>query len=1495
MKKSVVVFLLVMLTVMAFSFTVRDYVKRVNDIIVEFKDAKEIPAIYPEEYDGTIVISIYELKPENIFGVKKISDVIIPAKPAKVIKVQSHPGMKIELPFEDLKGINYVVIDSERMTERFIMLYRNLSPKVVATENQLLIATWNRETGKLVEDLKVYRLEDGSLLSESGVDGVVEITDMIDENRTLLFASKEGYFLWKPGKLSESVPSSTMVFVFTDRPAYKAGETVNYRFFFRTITSKGYSLAENLENVNLKILDPLNREVFKKDIALDEFLSYTGKFETNSEMLRGSYKLVLNWKKDDKNQEYVYYFKIADYKKPTFKAEVEPTRRYFQKGSPITVRVSASYYYGDPVIRGEVVYTILQNGRFIDTGKTFLDNKGRTVIGYGKELEPGDYTMMVTVSDDTGMESQYQIPFSVVTAPYRFQVEYTKEDSQIVFDVKTIDLDNSPVSKTFEAKVWYLLKYYEKINGEYKEKKLKVYIYDFKMKTNESGGVRFTVPLENLPVDKDVYLTLIGEDGAKYEVRLDYKDELVSSEKKTLLSIKKIPDAVPGKPLEIEFEASKETDVWFVADFSGVLYSKVVTAKRGKNTVLLDIPESYIFGTFALEVISFLEDKNTTYEKKTIVKVKDQKGYYRLSIHNEPVYLPGSQVSLKLKVTDNNGKPVETSFTVAVVSQALLDVFEKGRDSWKETLGSGVQNSFVTMRFLDLDTVKNSFYPSISNLINYTSDYYIAAESKVFRPVLTEIGSNANYLPPTVEEQIRKDFSDTALWQVVGISDSSGVATITFTLPDNLDKWTIRALAAMKDGSFGYSNSEFETKKPVDVISYLPEFFISGDEAYLSFLVNNHTDQDIKGRYFFELEDCIKQSKEISIEAGSAATLRFKVRIKEIPPLTSDEATLRFVFTGGQFSDGIEKKIRIKPRFVQREQSYKLFMKSEREIIVPDNFKGELIINNDLNRELFSAIKYLVKYPYGCVEQTMSKWLPLIAAKRLLSYGDKSFRKKVDEYLDYGLKRLYGFQHYDGGWGWWKDDSSDDFMTAYVMYGFYLAEKADLKINDSVQKMGFDYLKRNKSNPFAQYVISLYAKRYNYEFKPYLPKKDPASVILIALAFCETGDKAAAQEYLRTLWDSIDLESNRIFKNTFNYFFDDTVTLSFLLELLQKLDYPDESITAVANKILSLSIGGRWSRTISTALAVMELSTFGERSLYEDTKVAVRQGDKVLFDDTVHAGEQISIPLKTGKFIVSVSEPIWLNLIGDFYYPMEMMKAMGNGFKLTRVFRKVEYVEEGTEKGQKLEVEIDSPYRIYSINRFNPGEYEELSLNPVVVIDGQQVHFNDGELMIGDNHLGWFLMRPEILGVNEEGIFVRDEAEESYYIVKIKERTPELKVGDLIIVETDISNKKYLPYVVIEDPVPSAALVTDTSVVGARREWFYDKFYTYRYPDASFIERRFDRAAYFFRYISKNTIRTSYRLIAPGVYIIPPAKCWAMYEEEFFAFTEGAVIEVKER
>src|SRR5262249_60379234 len=41
-----------------------------------------------------------------------------------------------------------------------------------------------------------------------------------------------------------------------------------------------------------------------------------------------------------------------------------------------------------------------------------------------------------------------------------------------------------------------------------------------------------------------------------------------------------------------------------------------------------------------------------------------------------------------------------------------------------------------------------------------------------------------------------------------------------------------------------------------------------------------------------------------------------------------------------------------------------------------------------------------------------------------------------------GMNRLYDFQHADGGWGWWKDDKTDPFMTAYVVDGLTMAARA---------------------------------------------------------------------------------------------------------------------------------------------------------------------------------------------------------------------------------------------------------------------------------------------------------------------------------------------------------------------------------------------------------------------------------------------------------------------
>src|SRR5690606_27709261 len=68
-----------------------------------------------------------------------------------------------------------------------------------------------------------------------------------------------------------------------------------------------------------------------------------------------------------------------------------------------------------------------------------------------------------------------------------------------------------------------------------------------------------------------------------------------------------------------------------------------------------------------------------------------------------------------------------------------------------------------------------------------------------------------------------------------------------------------------------------------------------------------------------------------------------------------------------------------------------------------------------------------------------------------------------------GLERLYGFQHGDGGWGWWQHDATNLWMTAYVVSALSQARDAGLQVRADVITRGREYLKshlgQGLSNP----------------------------------------------------------------------------------------------------------------------------------------------------------------------------------------------------------------------------------------------------------------------------------------------------------------------------------------------------------------------------------------------------------------------------------------------
>ena len=88
---------------------------------------------------------------------------------------------------------------------------------------------------------------------------------------------------------------------------------------------------------------------------------------------------------------------------------------------------------------------------------------------------------------------------------------------------------------------------------------------------------------------------------------------------------------------------------------------------------------------------------------------------------------------------------------------------------------------------------------------------------------------------------------------------------------------------------------------------------------------------------------------------------------------------------------------------------------------------------------------YLSTYPYGCTEQTMSSFLPnLVVADTLKKLNLSGLVSPADlqAKTNAGLDRLNDLRHDDGGWGWWKEDQSRVFMTAYVVSGLAQAKAA---------------------------------------------------------------------------------------------------------------------------------------------------------------------------------------------------------------------------------------------------------------------------------------------------------------------------------------------------------------------------------------------------------------------------------------------------------------------
>ncbi|MCI0477379.1 MAG: hypothetical protein L0Y55_14115, partial [Anaerolineales bacterium] len=407
-----------------------------------------------------------------------------------------------------------------------------------------------------------------------------------------------------------------------------------------------------------------------------------------------------------------------------------------------------------------------------------------------------------------------------------------------------------------------------------------------------------------------------------------------------------------------------------------------------------------------------------------------------------------------IKTTDSTGKPVSAEVSLSVVDKAVLAL--------AQTFGFDIREAFYGKRDLAVKT-SQSLTVFLAR-VNQREDF----------------GGGGGG-----EEEARKTFPDIAYWNPTIVTDANGSANVEVKLPDNLTTWTAIANGVTAQTQVGKATGDTIVTKDLIVRPVLPRFLNVGDQATIGAIVRNSTERTQVVTVTLTATNLVygKQPNQpvldaaiytTTVAAGQSATVNWWVSVPNVPnkpnaPNVPISTTITIGARGETARDAVQLTIPIEPfgeKRIGTTAGQADFENTDFTITIPKDATFatlKLSTSPSLAAGLIDSLEYLTGYPYGCVEQTMSRFLPTVLVKQAmnkLQMTNDKIEKELPKQVEDGLTRLYAFQHGDGGWGWWESDNSIPYETAYVLDGLLQAKKAGYKIDENAIKRAIQFLRQ---------------------------------------------------------------------------------------------------------------------------------------------------------------------------------------------------------------------------------------------------------------------------------------------------------------------------------------------------------------------------------------------------------------------------------------------------
>jgi hypothetical protein len=867
---------------------------------------------------------------------------------------------------------------------------------------------------------------------------------------------------------SEAAEEGTRAFTYTDRGVYRPGDTIHLNAIFR---NKGGSFPSR-HPITLKFINPLGQTYLDQvySDAHDGFYHFP--IQTEEEDPTGTWRAELY----AGSSRFVHNISVETIVPNRLKVRILPEKEIIlPQDRYLGIDLRSSYLFGAPAagLEAEV------SARMFSREKTFSTYPGYTFSHEGMEYAAIERHVFSGTLDENGeREIRWEIPPNegapsalnillqarvsekggratrqaavVPVEPYGHYVGLSRPDmkygyaqigSRLRIPYVLLDREGNAVSgRELTYRLYKNTRYwwweYDSYNDFKVRYKTDVNTELLEEKTLTSGAVPKSISVE--PDSWGEYLIEV-EDPSGHKAGFFFRASSWSQQSggpdEGILSITTNKNEYrPGDTAIVTVLTPPEGSILLNVEKGGRILSSEwmqceTTETKLRVPVTADmVPTAYVS-------VSLLQTYSQTGNDRPIrmygivpLNVVKEETRQEVEIHMPDEIKPKEDFSVQIKIKDKK----QSQVTVAVVDEGLLDLTGfPSPDPWQ------------------------SFY-SKQRLVTQTFDIFShvigAFRGDIFRVFAIGGGEDEMkrmYATGDEEEDSRsRRFEPVALFAGPLSTDPDGTVTVRFTMPNYMGSVRVMVVSAA-GASYGHAEKTVPVRSKLVVLPTLPR--VLGPEESIRVPVSLFALADIPGSIKVGIETGgpvrIEGTREhqLSMTKNGEEEVFFTLNSEAAIGSADITVYVNWIFGREEYSTVLPLRPSSPP--LSRTFSEPVQAGGKTSLTLPgDGIPGSnraiVSVSRRQNLNIDHRLRWLMRYPYGCIEQTVSAVFPQLYLKKFISSEDAP-ADGIDTNINAAIERLRKFQLPSGGFSYWPgNDQLSVWGTNYA--GHFLIEAMEL-------------------------------------------------------------------------------------------------------------------------------------------------------------------------------------------------------------------------------------------------------------------------------------------------------------------------------------------------------------------------------------------------------------------------------------------------------------------